>query len=56
MDGFSKFTLLILDIATIASDAGPPKLGAMREGEAPALLQRRESPFYYPGPQFYPQR
>jgi hypothetical protein len=56
MDRFSQFTMLILDIATISSEAGPPKLGATRDGGAPAILQPREPTSYPPGPQFYPQR
>jgi hypothetical protein len=58
MDGFTKFTLTILNIATFAppsSSTTQMKLMGAPQSEAPGAPQPRETPFVLPGPVFFPQ-
>lgn len=59
MDGLTKFTMTILDIATLSSAVGvnmaqvPPVPNPLEPGAPP--LRPRDMPYVQPGPMFFPQ-
>lgn len=59
MDGFTKFTLTILNIATLAPPSAAASaaatMAAPSPGAAGAVPRPRETPFLLPGPVFFPQ-